>query len=100
MDKLTIKTSKTFIDVTGKERETKEIKNFLICINNRIIDTDKRTVIKNVFKSMLLNNEISLEKLLETKIQISLYSLWFYHNETIKVKDLFNININIKECKK
>ena len=93
MKNIIVKTKKTFIDITGKERETREIKSFLICINNRIIDTDKRTVIKNVFKNMLLNNEISLEKLLNTDIQIYLYTLWFYHNEPIKIKDLFSITI-------
>ena len=40
---------------------------------------------------MLFNNEISLEKLLETDIQIYLYILWFYHRETIKIKDIFDI---------
>lgn len=93
MKNIIVKTKKTFFDVTNKERETREIKSFLICINNRIIDTDKRTVIKNVFKSMLLNNEISLENLLETEIRISLYSLWFFHIEPIRIKDLFNITI-------
>ena len=93
MKNIIVKTKKTFIDITGKERETREIKSFLICINNRIIDTDKRTVIKNVFKNMILNNEITLEDLLNTNINISLYSLWFYHTETIKIKDLFTITI-------
>ena len=93
MKKLIIKTKKTFFDVTGKERDIKEVKSFLIYINNRIIDTDKRTVIKNIFKSMLLNNEISLEDLLNTKIQISLYTLWFYHSEPIRIKDLFTITV-------
>lgn len=93
MKNIIIKTKKTFIDMTGKERETRDIKSFLICINNRIIDTDKRTIIKNVFKDMILNSEISLEKLLETKIQIYIYSLWFYHSETIEIRDLFTIII-------
>ena len=90
---ITVKPKKTFVDITGKEREIKEIKNFLICINNRIIDTDRKTDIKNAFKDMLLNNEISLEELLEVKIQISLYTLWIYHNETLKIKDVFTIAI-------
>ena len=90
---ITVKPKKTFIDVTGKERDIKEIKNFLICINNRIIDTDKKTILKKAFKDMLLNNEISLEELLEVKIQISLYTLWIYHNETLKIKDVFTIAI-------
>ena len=93
MKNIIVKTKKTFFDITGKERDIKEIKSFLICINNHIIDTDKRTVIKKAFKDMLLNEEITLEKLLETKIQIYLYTLWFFHNESIKVKDLFNITI-------
>lgn len=93
MNKIIIKTNKNFIDVTGKERDTKEIKSFLIFVNNRIIDTDKRTIIKKAFQNMLLNNEISLEDLLNTKIHIYLYTLWFYHKESIKIKDLFNINI-------
>ena len=93
MTKITIKTKKTFFDVTNKEREVKEIKSFLISINNHIIDTEKKTIIKNVFKSMLLNKEISLEDLLNTKITIYLYTLWFFHNETIRIKDLFSITI-------
>ena len=91
MEKLIIKTKKTFIDATGIERDIKEIKSFFLCINNRIIDTNKKTVIKKAFKDMILNNEISLEKLLENKIQIYLYTLWYYHRESIKVKDLFTI---------
>ena len=91
---ITVKTNKNFKDITNTIRETKEIKSFLICINDHIIDTDKRTVIKNIFKNMLLNNEITIEKLLETKITIYLYSLWFFHSETIKIKELFNV----KEC--
>ena len=91
MDKIIVKTSKTFLDITGKERDTKEIKSFYICINNRIIDTDKRTVIKKAFQNMLLSNEISLEQLLNTDIQIYLYTLWFYHSETLKINDLFTI---------
>lgn len=94
MTKIIIKTKKTFRDITDKERDIKEIKSFLIRINNRIIDTDKRTIIKNVFKDMILNNELSLEDLLNTEIQIYLYTLWFFHSESIKVKDLFTI----KEC--
>ena len=90
---ITIKTNKTFNDVTGKERETREIKSFLICINDHIIDTDKRTIIKKAFKDMILNNEITLEKLLETTIHIYIYSLWFYHSEAIKIKDLFTVTI-------
>ena len=93
MSKIIIKTKKTFFDVTGKERDIKEIKSFLISINNHIIDTEKKTIIKNVFKSMLLNKEISLEDLLNTKITIYLYTLWFFHNETIRIKDLFSITI-------
>ena len=93
MKNIIVKTKKTFVDVTHKERETKEIKSFLICINDRIIDTDKRTVIKNVFKDSLMKNEISLEKLLNTNINIYLYTLWFFHSETIKIKDLFTIDI-------
>ena len=93
MKNIIIKTKKTFIDMTGKERETREIKSFLICINNDIIDTDKRTVIKKAFKDMLLNNELFLEELLERTIHIYIYSLWFYHGEPIKVKELFNITI-------
>ena len=96
MDKIIVKTKKTFLDVAGKERETREIKSYFIRINNRIIDTDKKTVIKNVFKNMLLNSEITLEKLLETEIQISLYTLWIFHSETIRIKDLFNIKEAIK----
>lgn len=91
MKNLIVKTKKTFFDVTNKEREVKEIKSFLIRINDHIIDTDKKTVIKKAFKDMLLNGEISLKELLETKIQIFLYTLWFYHSETIKIKDLFDI---------
>ena len=94
MNKILIKTKKTFFDVTNKERETTEIKNYMIIINNHIIDTNKKTIIKKAFKDMLLNNEISLEELLETKITIYLYTLWFYHNESIKIKDIFTI----KEC--
>ena len=93
MKKIIVKTKKTFFDVTNKERETKEIKSFLICINNRIIDKEKKTVIKKSFKNMLLKNEITLEKLLNTNINISLYSLWFFHNEPIRIKDLFTIDI-------
>ena len=93
MSKILIKTNKNFTDITNTIRETREIKSFLICINNRIIDTAKRTVIKNVFKDMLLNKEISLEDLLNTNINIYLYSLWFYHTETITIKDLFTITI-------
>ncbi len=91
MKNVIVKTKKTFFDITNNIRDTKEIKNYMIIINNRIIDTDKKTVIKKAFKDMLLNNEITLEKLLNTTINISLYSLWFYHNEPIKVKELFNI---------
>lgn len=93
MDKITIKTNKNFTDITNTMRETKEIKNFLICINNHIIDTNKKTIIKKAFQNMLLNKEITLEKLLNTNINISLYSLWFYHTEPIKIKDLFTIII-------
>lgn len=91
MKNIIVKTNKNFKDITGKERETREIRNFLIRINNRVIDTDKRTVIKKAFKDMILNKEISLEDLLNTDIQVYLYTLWFYHNETIKIKELFNI---------
>ena len=93
MNKIIVKTNKNFTDITNNIRETKEIKNFLICINDHIIDTNKKTVIKKAFQNMLLNNEITLEKLLETNIQISLYSLWFFHTEPIKIKDLFTITI-------
>ena len=93
MKSIVVKTKKTFKDVTDKERETSEIKSFFICINNRIIDTDKRAKLKKVFKEILLNNEISLEKLLDTDIKIFLYTLWFYHSETIKIKDLFTLTI-------
>ena len=91
MKNIIVKTKKTFIDVTNKERDIEEIKSFFICINDRIIDTNKRTVIKNALKDILMKKEISLEKLLETKIQIFLYTLWFFHSEPIKIKDLFNI---------
>lgn len=93
MSKIIIKTNKNFTDITNTIRETREIKNFLICINNRIIDTNKKTIIKKAFQNMLVNNEITLEKLLNTNINIYLYSLWFYHTETIKIKDLFTITI-------
>lgn len=93
MNKIIIKTNKNFTDITNNIRETREIKNFLICINDHIIDTNKKTVIKKSFQNMLVNNEITLEKLLNTNINIYLYSLWFYHTETIKIKDLFTITI-------
>ena len=93
MKNIVVKTKKTFFDVTNKEREVKEIKNFFISINNRIIDTNKKTVIKKSFKDMISNNEISLEELLETRIRIYLYSLWFFHSETIKLKELFTITM-------
>ena len=91
--KTIIKTKKTFFDVTGKDRNIEEIKSFFVCINNRIIDTDKRSIIKKAFKDMLLNNEISLKDLLNTEIQIYLYTLWFYHSETLKIEDIFTITI-------
>lgn len=93
MNKIIIKTNKTFFDIAKKERDTKEIKSFFICINNHIIDTNKKTVIKKALKEFLMNNEISLDNILNTKIQIFLYTLWFYHGETLKIKDLFTINI-------
>ena len=93
MKNVIVKTKKNFFDITGKERDIKEIKSFLIIINDRIIDTDKKTVIKKAFKDMILNNELSLEELLTTDIRIYLYSLWFYHSETIRIKDLFTITI-------
>lgn len=76
MNKIIIKTNKNFTDITNNIRETREIKNFLICINDHIIDTNKKTVIKKSFQNMLVNNEITLEKLLNTNINIYIFILY------------------------